>query len=181
MANQAGRAPLDAQQFARVWKRVVKNGEASMVELNVSQTELNDGGGAALGEGTQRDGAFLQQRIRIELRRWKSFRVLASRLGENRTLMNLSAQSYRNARRLAAVLFLITGGWYLPERQSSAQRWADVRSGLRSLFRSSQQWEVEYRQAAEECGDEMLRELYIEQMGECQKQQTQIRALLERI
>ena len=110
--------------------------------------------------------------IRQELRRWRSIQ-------QQNLPRRLARQAYSRARRLAAVLFLISGRWFFPT-QGGSQIWPDRRTALRALFRESQQLEGDYRRKANETTDPVLRQLFVELANECRSEQEQIRRLLER-
>lgn len=180
MDNELDPIALDPELFARVWKRVAPDEAACPVELDVKLPPPNPGRDTfPLGDEASGSSHFLQERILLELRRWRSYQYLACFPGQHSLLSSLASQTHARARRLTAALFLITGGWYFPAGQAKARRWPNLRAGLRSLFRSSQRDEADYRQAAEATADPLLRALFLELANENQIQQNQLRRLLE--
>lgn len=182
MSGETESIALDPEQFARVWNRVVPEGKNCPVELNTpASAAAQRSNSFPLGEGAMESSVFLRKQTLTELRRWRSYQGLTSCVGHPSALHTLSRRSYYHARRLAAALFLITGGWYLPRNQVTPRRWSSLRGGLRSLFQSSQQEEARYRQSAEKTQDPLLRQLFLDLAEEHQTQQKQIRRMLERL
>lgn len=181
MSGETESISLDPEQFARVWKRVVPEGQSCPVELNAPQAASPPSDDFPLGEGALASSAFLREQIMAELRRWRSYQGLTSFAGHPAALHTLARRSHSQAKRLAAALFLITGGWYLPQNQVTPRRWASLRAGFRSLFQSSQRLEAGYRRAAEETRDPLLHQLFLELAEAHRRQQDQIRRMLERL
>lgn len=180
MDNEIKCAPLDPEQFARVWKRVMPDETSSPVVLNVQERPTTQSPACfPLGEEAMDSTSFLRERILLELCRWRSYQGLGIFTKQSSALGYLTRQTESRARRLAAALFLITGGWYLPLRDAAPQRWPNFRTALRSLFRSSQRDEASYRGAAEKTSDPLLNQLFLELAEESQLHQAQIRKLLE--
>ncbi|MCD7886915.1 MAG: hypothetical protein LUG44_04760 [Clostridiales bacterium] len=164
---------LDPAQFARVWKRVAPAEGRCPVEVVQSKTPGCWQDGAA-GES----GAYLRRRVEEELRRWRNCQGLAASC-HSAALERLSCRAYRRAKRLSAALFLASGGWYFPAGGMRPQRWRELRTGLRELYRGSQRAEREDRQAAEAVSDPALRELLLSLAEESRAEQRMICKILE--
>ncbi len=167
---------LDPARFAEVWRRVAPAKDACPVEVVRPQTPVCPAGEAPAGES----GAYLRRRVEEELCRWRSCQELAVLYGRSSGLGRLSCRAYRRAKRLAAALFLASGGWYFPAGQVRPRRRCDLRSGLRALYRASQRAERQGRQAAETASDPALRELMLSLAEESREEQRMIFQLLER-
>ncbi len=174
--DEALERALDPARFARVWKRVAPTENACPVVVAQPKTPICPAEEVPAGES----GAYLRRRVEEELRRWRSCQGLSAAHGYSSTLGRLSCRAYRRARRLAAALFLASGGWYFPAGGMRPRRWSDLRSGLRALYRSSQRAEREDRQAAEIASDPALRELLLSLAEESREEQSMIFRLLER-
>ncbi|MCD7843094.1 MAG: hypothetical protein LUG17_00505 [Clostridiales bacterium] len=174
--NEALERALDPAQFARVWKRVAPAEDACPVVVAQPKAPVCPDGKAPAGESE----AYLRRRVEEELRQWRSCQGLVASHGYSPALGRLSCRTYRRAKRLAAALFLVSGGWYFPAGGMRPQRWSDLRSGLRALYRSSQRAEREDRQAAEIASDPALRELLLSLAEESREEQGMIFRLLER-
>ncbi|MCD8352724.1 MAG: hypothetical protein LUC47_00170 [Clostridiales bacterium] len=174
--DEALERALDPAQFARVWKRVAPAEDICPVVVAQPKAPVCPLGKAPAGES----GAYLRRRIEGELRRWRSCQGLSAAHGYSPTLGRLSCQAYRRARRLAAALFLASGGWYFPAGGMRPRRWSDLRTGLRALYRNSQRAEREDRQVAEVASDPAFRELLLSLAEESREEQGMIFRLLER-
>ncbi|MCC8076445.1 MAG: hypothetical protein LIO95_11010 [Clostridiales bacterium] len=174
--NEALERALDPARFARVWKRVAPAENACPVEVIQAKTPVCPAGEPAAGE----NGAYLRRRVEEELRRWRSCQGLAASYGYGSALVRLSCQAYHRAKRLAAALFLASGGWYFPAGRTRPWQWSDLRTGLRKLYQASQRAELEDRQAAETVSDPALRELLLSLAEESREEQRLIFRLLER-
>ncbi|MCD8146935.1 MAG: hypothetical protein LUD84_06625 [Clostridiales bacterium] len=175
MMDEALEWALDPARFARVWKRVAPTEDACPVVVEQQEKSVCPAEEAAAGES----GVYLRRRIEAELRRWRDCQGLASSHGYSPTLKQLSSQAYRRAKRLAAALFLASGGWYFPAGGMRPHRWSGLRAGLRELYRSSRRAEGEYRQAAEKASDPALRELLLSLAEESRAEQGMIFRMLE--
>ncbi|MCD8189910.1 MAG: hypothetical protein LUD78_06760 [Clostridiales bacterium] len=165
---------LDPARFARVWKRVAPAEDACPVEVAQPKGSACPKRETVAGES----GAYLRRRIEEELCRWRCCQGLAALCGRSAALGRLSHRAYRRARRLAAALFLTTGGWYFPAGVTRPRRGKGLRSGLRELYRGSQRAEREDRQAAERFSDPALRALLLALAEESREEQKAIFQLL---
>lgn len=173
--NEALERALDPAQFARVWKRVAPAEDICPVEVIQPKTPVCPAGKAPAEENE----AYLRRRVEEELRRWRSCQGLVASYGSP-ALGRLSCRAYRRAKRLAAALFLASGGWYFPVGGTRPRRWSNLRSRLRALYWSSQRAEREDRQAAEIASDPTLRELLLSLAEESREEQRIIFQMLER-
>ncbi len=125
--------------------------------------------------------ARLRQQVMDALEGWQFYRHLARRTRGTpaRTLTNLAADQHRQARRLSAAYFLLTGLRYWPSEQLSTPVIPSFWGALRQRHQMEQQLELSYRLAAEELDDATLLELYQELSSDCQNHCRQLRTMLE--
>lgn len=131
----------------------------------------------ASGECTAR----LRQQTLEALEGWQFYRHMARRTrgAAARTLTNLAADAHRQARRLAAAYFLLSGVRYWPSEQLSAPVIPSFWGALRQRHQAEQQAELSYRMAADDTDDDALAELYQQLTQACRGRCRQLRALLE--
>lgn len=123
----------------------------------------------------------LRQQIMDALEGWQFYRHLArrTRSGTARTLTALAGAHHKQARRLSAAYFLLTGLRYWPSEQLGAPVISSFWGALRQRHQAEQQMEQSYRMAAEDSEDPALRELYAQLADDCQAHCRQLRAMLE--
>lgn len=134
-----------------------------------------------LGSGSAGHGGQLQEDIMAELEGWQLYRHLARRVTGRaaRTLSTLASEKHRQARRLAAAYFLISGVRYWPTDRLDAPRVSTWLGTLRRRFAMEQQMESRYRAAALDTADPCLADLYSELAAGCAAHAEMLRALLE--
>ena len=125
--------------------------------------------------------ARLRQQTLEALEGWQFYRHLARRTrnGAARTLTTLASDAHRQARRLSAAYFLMTGLRYWPTEQLAAPAIPSLWGAVRSRYQAEQQGELTCRMAVDETADPALRELYGELADACRERCRQLRALLE--
>lgn len=191
--NEIQTAQLDQAAFQRVWQRVMPEDRADCpftVDGPTVPTMAPPqamGTGAALAvpamapapeEGTlyereaeREETAVLEELLLLTAAGYRSCRLLARRWGRSggRTpLAELVAVKRRQAKRLSAAYFLITGEEYAapptvaPETRSLAL-------ALRERFQAEQRAADQFRQAAHRAGDPYLTELYQNLAVECRE------------
>lgn len=79
---------------------------------------------------------------------------------------------------MAAVLFLLTGVWYLPRSRATPRSWKTSREGYRLLFQGAQRAELRYRAAAQNNPDPVLGDLFRALAAESAREQRQLLQLL---
>lgn len=134
-----------------------------------------------LGSGSAGHGTQLQEDILSALESWQLYRHLARRVTGSaaRTLSALASEKHRQARRLAAAYFLISGVRYWPTDKLAVPRTASWLGTLRRRFNMEQQLENRFRTAALDTDDACLSELYTELADGCAAQAGVLRVLLE--
>lgn len=134
-----------------------------------------------LGSGSAGHGDQLQEDIMAELESWQLYRHLARRVTGSaaRTLSALASEKHRQARRLAAAYFLISGVRYWPTDRLAAPRMSTWLGTLRRRFAVEQQMESRYRTAALDTADPCLADLYQELANGCAAHAATLRGLLE--
>lgn len=127
------------------------------------------------------ESARLRRQVLEALEGWQMYRHLARRTRNSaaRTLTNLAADQHKQARRLAAAYFLLTGLRYWPSELLSTPVIPSLWGTLRQRHQAEQQAELAYRMAAAEVSDPTLLELYQQAADGCQNRCRQLRALLE--
>lgn len=191
MNPELDQTALDPEVFARVWQRVVPQQGACPVEA-AAPKDINCSSVSALGPSVRegfplREAAeaycpFLRQQLELELSHRRHFLALARISCFWRpSLISMASESRSRVQRLSAALFLITGGWYHFPRAEAVRCSSGKTSSqeLRTLFRSSQQLEADYRRISAETCDPQLSQLCEELAGEHQILQHHIRHLLE--
>lgn len=132
---------------------------------------------APSGECTTR----LRQQTLEALECWQFYRHLARRTrgAAARTLANLAADAHRQARRLSAAYFLLSGVRYWPSEQLTTPVIPSFWGALRQRHMAEQQAELSYRMASDEADDPTLLELYRQLIEACRSRCRQLRSLLE--
>lgn len=125
--------------------------------------------------------ARLRQQVMDALEGWQFYRHLARRARGTpaRTLTDLAADQHRQARRLSAAYFLLTGLRYWPSEQLSTPVISSFWGALRQRHQAERQTELACKLAAEDLDDATLRELYRDLEADCQSHCRQLRAMLE--
>ena len=152
----------EAEAFARVWKRVSPDPDSSPIQCGEVPLAPAADPPPALGAASLKWGEFLRAQILWELTRWRTYQALA--LGR--------------AKRMAAVLFLLTGVWYLPRSRATPRSWKTSREGYRLLFQGAQRAELRYRAAAQNNPDPVLGDLFRALAAESAREQRQLLQLL---
>lgn len=134
-----------------------------------------------LGSGSASHGSQLQEDILTALEGWQLYRHLARKVTGNpaRTLSALASEKHRQARRLAAAYFLISGLRYWPTDRLEVPRTNSWLGTLRRRFAAEQQLDSRWRAAALDTEDPCLAELYCELAEECTAHAGVLRRLLE--
>lgn len=125
--------------------------------------------------------ARLRQQVLEALEGWQHYRHLARRTrgGAARTLSALAADQHRQARRLSAAYFLLSGLRYWPTESLPAPMIPSFWGALRQRHQAEQQSELSYRLAADDTDDSTLLELYDQLAEGCRNHCRQLRNLLE--
>lgn len=125
--------------------------------------------------------ARLRQQTLEALEGWQFYRHLARRTRGTaaRALTGLATDAHRQARRLAAAYFLMSGMRYWPSEQLAAPAISSFWGALRQRHLAEQQAELSYRMAADDTDDPALAELYQQLTEACRGRCRQLRALLE--
>ena len=99
--------------------------------------------------------ARLRQQTLEALEGWQFYRHLARRTrnGAARTLTTLASDAHRQARRLSAAYFLMTGLRYWPTEQLAAPAIPSLWGAVRSRYQAEQQGELTCRMAVDETAD----------------------------
>lgn len=123
----------------------------------------------------------LRQQVMESLEGWQFYRHLARRTrGSAARILNaMAADMHRQARKLSAAYFLLTGLRYWPSEQLSTPVISSYWGALRARHLAEQQQETSFLVAADEPVDSTLLELYQELTQGCQLRCRQLRALLE--
>lgn len=134
-----------------------------------------------LGSGSAEHGGQLQEDILTALEGWQLYRHLARKVTGNpaRTLAALASEKHRQARKLAAAYFLISGVRYWPTDQLPVPRTNSWLGTLRRRFALEQQLDSRWRGASLDTQDACLADLYGELAEDCAAHAGVLRALLE--
>ena len=131
-------------------------------------------------EATDRT-ARLRQQVMEALEGWQFYRHLARRTrgSDARVLNNMAGEMHRQARKLSAAYFLLTGLRYWPSELLTTPAIQSYWGALRQRHQAEQRQEMAFRIAADDWDDPDLQELYGELIEACQNRCRQLRALLE--
>ncbi len=176
----------EAEAFARVWKRVEGDwGPSCPIQPTAAEQVPEQAQLAAspehslpLGPSSAAQGDFLQKQIRQELRRWRTYGQLSA--GDS-SIVVLSRQALRRAKRLSAAWLLISGFRFLPISQAAPMTWVCREDGLRLLFRQEQLGQMAYAARAKGNPDPELARLFLDLAEDCAGAQQVIRRVLENI
>ena len=125
--------------------------------------------------------ACLRRQVMEALEGWQFYRHLAKRARGNdaRPLNSMAGELHRNARKLSAAYFLLTGLRYWPSELLSAPAIPSYWGALRTRHQTEQRQETAFRTAADSWNDPNLLELYQALVEGCQTRCRQLRSLLE--
>lgn len=201
----------DRDTFERVWRRVMPDGTNSPIQIDPTADEqardLRLGQAEAgtmqemglvlprreemrpghevtcLGHGSRMYGDLLKEMIDGETEDMRTYQALARRAGGNgsKVLGAMAADKRRNAKRLGAAYFLITGERYQSPNMNGTRPAMDLMTGLREQFIQEQREAAAYQGAAQETSDPCLRQLYQELARQAQSHARMIRSLLEQM
>ena len=134
-----------------------------------------------LGSGSVGHGGQLQEDILAALEGWQLYRLLARKVigSASRTLSALASEKHRQARKLAAAHFLISGVRYWPTDKLETPRVNSWLGTLRRRFAAEQQMDSRWRAASLDTEDACLADLYGELAEGCAAHAGVLRALLE--
>lgn len=123
----------------------------------------------------------LRQQVMESLEGWQFCRHLARRTRGTaaRVLNSMAGDLHRQARKLSAAYFLLTGLRYWPSEQLATPVISSYWGALRARHQAEQQQELSFLLTADEPVDAALLELYQELTLDCQARCRQLRALLE--
>lgn len=124
---------------------------------------------------------LLRRQVFEALEGWQMYRHLARRTRNSaaRILTALAADRHKQARKLAAAYFLLTGVRYWPSELLTTPAIPSLWGTLRQLHQEEQHAELSFRMAMKESGDPTLSELYAELADSCRVRCRQLRDLLE--
>lgn len=134
-----------------------------------------------LGSGSAGHGGQLQEDILTALEGWQVYRHLARKVtgSASRTLSALASEKHKQARKLAAAHFLISGVRYWPTDKLETPRFGSWLGTLRQRFAAEQQMDSRWRAASLDTEDACLAVLYGELAEGCAAHAGVLRALLE--
>lgn len=178
--DQQWNSAQEADTFARVWKRVSPDPDASPIQCDSgSSAQSPPEPILPLGPDSAVWGDFLRTQIVLELTRWRSCQALFT--PSNRDVLGpMTASALRRAKQMAATLFLLSDVWYLPRTKATPRNWNSPREGCRILFRGAQRAAFDYRAAAARTSDPILKELFQTLSQEAIGEQQQLLRLLAR-
>ena len=131
-------------------------------------------------EATDRT-ARLRRQVMEALEGWQFYRYLArkARAGDARVLNSMAGELHREARKLSAAYFLLTGLRYWPSELLSAPAIPSYWGALRTRHQAEQRQETAHRMAADDWDEPDMQELYGALIESCQRRSRQLRGLLE--
>lgn len=125
--------------------------------------------------------ARLRRHVMDALEGWQFYRHLARRTrgADARALNAMAGEQHKEARRLSAAYFLLTGLRYWPSELLGMPAIPSYWGALRTRHQAEQRQENAYRLAADDWTDQDLLALYSELAEGCQQRSRQLRSLLE--
>ena len=125
--------------------------------------------------------ARLRRQVMEALVGWQFYRYLArrARAGDARVLNGMAGELHRQARKLSAAYFLLTGLRYWPSELLTAPAIPSYWGALRARHQAEQRQETAFRMSADDWDDPDMRELYGSLIESGQRRSRQLRALLE--
>ena len=125
--------------------------------------------------------ARLRRQVMEALEGWQFYRYLArrARAGDARVLNGMAGELHRQARKLSAAYFLLTGLRYWPSELLSAPVIPSYWGALRARHQAEQRQETAFRMSADDWDDPDMQELYGELIESGRGRSRQLRALLE--
>lgn len=125
--------------------------------------------------------ARLRRHVMDALEGWQFYRHLARRTRgtDQRALNGMAADQHKEARKLAAAYFLLTGLRYWPTELLGTPAIPSYWGALRTRHQTEQRQENAYRLAADDWEDPDLLALYTALIEGCQRRCQQLRTLLE--
>lgn len=125
--------------------------------------------------------ARLRRHVMESLEGWQFYRHLARRARgtEARVLNSLAGELHRQARKLSASYFLLTGLRYWPSGTLATPAIQSYWGALRQRHQAEQRQETAFRMAADDWNDPDMQELYAQLIEDCQRRCRQLRTLLE--
>ena len=124
----------------------------------------------------------LRHQVMEALEGWQFYRHLARRAkgADARVLNGMAGDVHRQARKLSAAYFLLTGLRYWPSELLSTPSIPSYWGSLRTRHQAEQRQEMAFRIAADDWGEDAdMQELYAALIEACQQRARQLRALLE--
>lgn len=132
-------------------------------------------------QGSDDRTARLRRHVMEALQGWQFYRHLAGRsrgMGA-RTLNSMAAEQHKEARKLSAAYFLLTGLRYWPSELLGTPVIPSFWGALRTRYQAEQRMENGFHLAADDWDDPDLLALYNELIEGCQRRCRQLRGLLE--
>ncbi len=125
--------------------------------------------------------ARLRRQVMDALEGWQFYRYLARRARgtDARTLNSMAGEQHKEARKLSAAYFLLTGLRYWPSELLGTPAIPSYWGALRTRHQAEQRQENAYRLAADDWEDPDLLALYNELIEGCLHRSHQLRSLLE--
>ena len=125
--------------------------------------------------------ARLRRHVMDALEGWQFYRHLARRARgtDARTLNGMAAEQHKEARKLSAAYFLLTGLRYWPSELLGTPAIPSYWGALRARHQAEQRQENAYRLASDDWEDPDLLALYAALVEGCQRRCGQLRSLLE--
>ena len=125
--------------------------------------------------------ARLRHQVMEALEGWQFYRYLArkARAGDARVLNSMAGELHREARKLSAAYFLLTGLRYWPSELLTTPAIPSYWGALRTRHQAEQRQEMAYRLSADDWDDPDMRELYGSLIESGQRRCRQLRGLLE--
>lgn len=125
--------------------------------------------------------ARLRRHVMDALEGWQFYRHLAKRARgtDARMLNSMAAEQHKEARKLSAAYFLLTGLRYWPSEMLGMPAIPSYWGAMRSRHQAEQRQENAYRLASDDWEDPDLLALYEALIEGCQRRAHQLRTLLE--
>ena len=125
--------------------------------------------------------ARMRRHVMDALEGWQFYRHLAKRARgtDQRALNGMAAEQHKEARKLSAAYFLLTGLRYWPSELLRAPAIPSYWGALRTRHQTERRMENEFRMAADDWEDQEVLALYQALIEGCLRRCDQLRSLLE--
>ena len=177
----AGLLGSDRDMFAQVWSRVAPGGSSVIEPVAPAAPSTPEAPESQEPAGSDRESRQLQELVLVCLTDGSVYRDLARRTRRSVSdLQELYQQKLRQAKRLSAAYFLMTGVRYWPREVTPVNPPEGFFPALRERYLAEGRLSKRLGNMSKDSGDDTLREIYADLSQETQDMTRTIRAIVER-